>query len=342
MPDNSKRNALARQWELLKHLPSRGTGRSAADLTKALSADGFKVSKRTVERDLVELVRLFPIECNDRDVPYGWRWMPDARVDLPGLGVTEALTLRLLSQYLRPLLPKSILHSLEPRFRQAEAKLAALAPSNRTTRWADKVRSVPPALALIPPRIDPSVMDAVEDALLAEQQLEVQYQAPDAAEPRALRLHPLALIQRGPVTYLVATAYRYTDVRLFAIHRIKSVAGIEKQARRPKGFSLDGYIASGAMEFGSGGAVKLVALVASGLARILEETPLATDMTLHPEADSVRLTATVLDGWQLEWWILSQGDAIQIIAPAALRKRIATTLRRASNQYSGTKPRSTS
>ncbi len=333
MPDNSKGDALARQWELLRQLPSRGTGRSASDLTKALAEEGFKVSKRTVERDLVELARLFPIECNDRDTPYGWRWMPDAQVDLPGLAVSEALTLRLLSQYLRPLLPKSILQSLEPRFRQAEAKLAALAPSNRATRWADKVRSVLPALALIPPKIDPSVMDAVEDALLADQQLEVQYQTPDAAEPRYLRLHPLALVQRGPVTYLVATVYQYTDTRLFAVHRIKSAAGLQEKATRPRGFLIDGYIASGAMDFGSGNAVKLVAQVTPALARILEETPLSADMKIETTSDTIRLTATILDSWQLEWWILSQGDAIKINKPAALRKRLALVLRQAADQY---------
>lgn len=34
-------------------------------------------------------------------------------------------------------------------------------------------------------------------------------------------LHPLALVVRGPVTYLVATASDYPDVRLYALHRIQ-------------------------------------------------------------------------------------------------------------------------
>ena len=68
------RSTLARQWELLKLLPSRAPGASASELQGRLQASGFSASKRTVERDLTELSRLFPIQCNSKGVPYGWYW----------------------------------------------------------------------------------------------------------------------------------------------------------------------------------------------------------------------------------------------------------------------------
>ena len=56
MPHDKTRNTVARQWELLKILPTRGAGKTAKDLTGILNDLGFKVSKRQVERDLGELL----------------------------------------------------------------------------------------------------------------------------------------------------------------------------------------------------------------------------------------------------------------------------------------------
>lgn len=129
--------AIARQWELLKLLPSQAPGRTARELADALAQDGCRVSKRTVERDLNELMLLFPIECNDRGTPFGWHWTPGAHFDLPDLTLAEAMSTCLLEDYLKPLLPASILRTLLPRFRHAEKKLQAL-PGNPMSGWTDK------------------------------------------------------------------------------------------------------------------------------------------------------------------------------------------------------------
>lgn len=55
MPRSSNHLALARQWEMLKRIPSRQPGITARDLAGQLSDHGFTVTKRTVERDLVDL-----------------------------------------------------------------------------------------------------------------------------------------------------------------------------------------------------------------------------------------------------------------------------------------------
>ena len=40
------------------------------------------------------------------------------------------------------------------------------------------------------------------------------------------------------------------------------------------------------------------------------------------------MRATVADSWQLRWWILGQGDAVEVRKPVALQRKIATTCRR--------------
>ncbi len=98
-------------------------------------------------------------------------------------------------------------------------------------------------------------------------------------------------------------------------------------AQRPSDFDLNGYIASGALQFGSGESIRLKARVSEELAHILAETPLSVDMQLVSDGNGKTLSATVPDTWQLRWWVLSQGEAIEVLAPTELREEIAATLR---------------
>ena len=158
MPANSKQSAMLRLWEMLKLLPSRGTGKTALEITKALNDAGFRITKRQVERDLKELMEAFPLDCNSTSPPYGWKWVNGASTDFPGLTVAEAISLRMVEDTLKPLLPVSVIQALEPRFRQAENRLILLSKENRKAQWVNKVRTVSPAFPLIPPAIDSAVL----------------------------------------------------------------------------------------------------------------------------------------------------------------------------------------
>ena len=166
MPKAAQHHALARQWQLLRLLPNKLPGITSRELVDKLEREGFVVTKRTVERDLAELSTIFGIACNDKGMPYGWYWMKGEYADLPGLSVSDAVSLRLVEDLLRPLLPSAILESLETRFGQAKAKLAELSADNPNAKWADKVQNVSPSMTFLPPKIDSAVLDDVHEALL--------------------------------------------------------------------------------------------------------------------------------------------------------------------------------
>ena len=331
MPANKTRNTLARQWELLKQLPTRGAGKSAKEISDALAEAGFTVSKRQVERDLLDLQEVFGLECNDASIPYGWRWGASP-VDLPSVTLAEALSLQIVEETLKPLLPASVLRTVQPRFAQAKAKLAALAEQNKTASWADKVSSVPPSLPMLPPVVDEEVLETVQTALLDGEQIEVRYQA-FSDEAKELRLHPLGLVVRGAATYLVATAFGYNDVRLYALHRFQSAERSFEPVEKPKGFKLDQYVDEGGLQFGNGQVLKLVARIDESLAKHLTETPLSANQKIRPVDGGFELSASVVDSWQLHWWILSQGGAIEVVAPKSLRDRTIASLEAALNRY---------
>lgn len=341
MPNASTRQTIARQWEILKALPRRGAGMGVAELESHLRAHGFEASARTLQRDLVDLAQAFRIECNNKSKPFGWRWEQGAAQDLLGLTAAEAVSLHLVEQAIRPVLPAAIVQSMVPRFEQARQKLASLELEAGLSALAAHCRFVSDGAPLHPPHIDEAVLQSVQDALGAAQQLSVRYhsaaqlaaaeegQMPEEAP--AMRLHPLALINRGPVIYLLATCWDYDDPRLFALHRLHSAERTYEPARRPAGFVLDEWLQQHGGQFGSGECIALQARVGPELAVILRETPLAEDQCIEPGTGL--LTATVADTWQLQWWLLSQGDAIEVLSPPALRQRVGESLRRAAQRY---------
>jgi predicted DNA-binding transcriptional regulator YafY len=323
-------DAITRQWELLKILPSVGSGKSSRELALLLDERGFSVSKRTVERDLTELMRLFPIECNDKSIPYGWRWVRDACFDLPGLTLAEALSMRLVEDYLQPLLPLSFRTVLQARFQLATKKIEALS-NNPANSWPEKVRVVSPGINLLPPKIDQVVLETVQEALFHDEQLAISYHAVENTSRQII--HPLGIVQRGLVTYLIATAFDYEDIRMYAVHRIVTAERTGEACHRPKDFSLDQYIKTGGMNFGEGEFIKLKASVSDYLARVLEETPLSEDMQITEKNGKHLLSGTLANTGQLLWWILSLGDGIEILAPKKLRDSVIESIRVVGKSY---------
>lgn len=333
MPAEENRNTLARQWEMLKMLPSRRPGITARELAERLHDEGFDVSKRTVERDLQSLSAIFPLSCNDQSAPFGWYFTPGSSLELPGLTISEALTLKLVEQHLSRLLPATMLAGLATHFQVAGRKLDEMADTTPVARWTEKIRSVQPSQPLLTPEVDEAILAPLQEALLREQQVTVSYRKAGAGDNVEYTLNPLAMLQRGPVTYLVATAFTYSDVRLYAVHRIRAIARVDAPALRPADFDLDAYIRQGGANFGAGEEIRLQLRVDAKLAAHLAEAPLAEGMRMTPEGDGFRVEAALPDTWQLRWWLLSQAEQAEVLAPPALRDHIRERLRAALARY---------
>jgi predicted DNA-binding transcriptional regulator YafY len=319
---------------MLKLLPTRDPGCSALQLCHLLKDAGFEVSKRTVERDLQELSCIFPLMSDESASPYLWRWMDNASVDIPGVSIAEAISLHMVEGTIKTVLPKQLLHSLEPKFQQAKSKIAALSPSNPSASLIDKIAVVSPTLPMLQPQSIPEVVDSIQQALVYDKQLQVSYFALHDNTEKNYLLNPLGLVQRGHITYLVATISPYKDIRLFALHRFKTATVLDTESQKPDGFSLSEYLVTGALQFSNGNSIKLEAKINAYMAALLTESPLSEDMLIEPSADhGFRLKATVPGGWQLEWWLLSHCTSVEVTSPAELRERIKQKLRAGADLY---------
>lgn len=345
MPKSEKKSTLLRQWEMMRMLTvsrsdTKQDGRwdKASEIAARLNDSGYDVSVRTVQRDLKELSEIFPIELNDKNArDYGWRWIKGANLDIPGMSVAEALAMRLVEMHLKQLLPETMLEGLQGIFRVAATKLDDVEKqnNNHVKDWLNKVRVVPPAQPLLPPTVDLGMQAALYQALLENRQITASYQPMGTDQPKEYALHPLGLIMRGPVSYLVASAWNYAEARLYALHRFTKVEMLDAVAKPPKGFRLDKAIATGLADFASQGTtIELELRCTEWVAAYLAETPLAVDQTALVESDGwIRLTATVNDTWQLRWWLLGQGAGVEVCAPLTLRDEIKSALHDAVGLY---------
>lgn len=331
MAKGSNGQAIARQWEILQSLPNKGAGITVAQLVYHLELTGFQVSKRTIERDLIELSRLFAIDCNDKSKPYGWRWAKKAGLELQAMDVADALSLRLIEKHISELLPKALLNVLAPKFEKAKIVLKENISTDNYASWENKIGIGAMSLSTLPPHVGEDILANIEFAVAYERQLSCNY-----GSNKNLTLHPLGLICIGPVSYLVATAFDYTDVRMYALHRFHTATVLDDGSKYPQGFNLDEHLKAGGKEFSQGQHIDVKMEVSSQLVTYLEESPLSENMTIAPSAseqDKYIVAATVVQSWQLKWWILSHSAQIKVLEPAHLRDQVVAELKIALIQY---------
>ena len=334
---NGMRATLQRRMLLLGMVPRQPRRVSAPELVERLQARGLDTTLRTIERDLEALSAFLPLGRDERDRPYGWYWMADAPLqDMPALDPETALTLQILDAHAARLLPPSARERLEPQVARAREVLEATGQSSGLSLWPERVRILPNGPPLDPPAIPEGVFATVQQGLLERRCLDITYRSRSKNRIRDHRIHPLALVFREPVTYLLATIAPHQDVLHLAAHRIEAAALTEVTARDPDaGFDLDQLIEQGAFDYPEGETICIELRVSPGLAYHLHEARLSEDQTIEPEADSERsrVTATVRDTAHLKWWLLGLGAGVEVCGPTHLRAAITEELDRARERY---------
>ena len=318
-------DTILRQLAMLMAIPGKPGKVTARQLHANLSTQGYEVNVRSVERDLHKLSTQFPLMCDEAH-PAGWSWKEAGlHHNFGGMSLSAALTYQLLEKYLKPLFPPAMLEDMEPQFAQARQSLVLLG-ADPVARWSKRIANIPSGQPLIPPKLKDGVRDAVYEALLRDRQIKVDYLSVDREQPKSYHLHPLGLAHRAGAIYLVATAENYTDPRQWALHRMKAAKMLDATASIPKGFDFQRYVETEkAFEFPTGKKIRLQLIVSEWLARHLSESLLSTDQKIVPLNDKEgrsRVTATVMETQQLEWWLRGLGAHVEVVRPIRLRRAI--------------------
>ena len=320
---------LYRQWLVLQMIPRAPHKVTAREIVERLQTEGQDATKRTVERDLIALSAIFPLQADERAKPYGWSFSRDSvGFSLPGMSPLQAIVLRLARSHLGRLLPAHLDEALLPYFRQADQVLTSIGGAGRRFDWDRHVAVVEATQPLLPPDIDSTALEMIHAALDQGQRLRLRYDSRSQQKVLNYTVSPLGLVYRGAVGYLVASIVPYDDPRQLALHRIRAAELLDEPATPSGPFDLQAYARSGAFGFLDEGPVELVLRMQRPAAQHLRETPLSTDQCIDDDGpDHVRISATVNLTSQLRWWLLGFGGQVEVLSPDRLRDAILCSIR---------------
>ncbi len=312
-----------RQLIMLQNIPRLPSKTATSALKQILKDNGFEVTQRTIQRDLKTLSAVLPgLQVdNDKDIP-GWSWSKETLLrDIPTMNSNMALTFQMVDYFLKNIFPPSVMEQLRPYFNSSK-KILDAADDTGYAHWQEKVRILPRTQALIPATIDEDVVTVIYEALFKGRQVRARYRTRSGDEV-GYDLHPLGLIFRESVVYLVATIWDYQDPHHLALHRFKQCELLDENLVIPENFNLDDYIAGGSFEYGEkeNETIRLKALFFDGAGNHLLETPLSEDQkTSELEGDQLQVKATVKDSAQIRWWLMGFGDNVEVLEPEDLRE----------------------
>ena len=337
MPRNGPTSeSIHRHWAMLRLIPRAPRKIDSATIERVLLQQGISITRRSVQRDLETLSQYFiDLRRDDRSKPYGWCWDGKSPLlEIPGMGVQSAVTFELLREHLSHVVPRATLQAMQPYFKRARAVLGQN-PDAKMTRWPSKVRVVPRGLRRHSPSVSRPLLHTVYTALLEERRLSVRYKKRGAAEASDYEISPLGVVLRDGTLVLVCTFWDYEQVNQMLLHRMTTAEIVSRPADRPRGFSLDEFIASGRIGYVKGEPIKLSARVDARVALDLHEAPLSHDQKLDPcDEGWEALSATVPDTIELRTWLRGHGALIEVLEPRALREEMAAEAQAAAQLYS--------
>jgi len=234
---------------------------------------------------------------------------------VPGMTPKEALLLSLAHEHLRKLLPQAVLKSMLGFFEEAESRLKDGPGATLERQWPGKARVVSTSQPLLPPSIRPGVLEEVSQALFANTYLEVDYGNAKGKRSKHDVL-PLGLAQQGPSLYLVVQYRDHDDLRLLALHRIRTAKASTLTFDRPE-FDIKAFEDAGRFGLIKGGPVRLAFTITKSAGLHLLETRLSADQQVEELPEHYRVTATVVDSEWLWRWVRAFGLEISDVTADA-------------------------
>lgn len=301
---------VMRWLDMLRLIPRDPQRIDTQRLQMKLSDIGYEISLRSLQRDLAEASRRFPLMSDEESKPFGWYFPKNYLLELPGMDSPVALAFSILNQHASHLLPSAVLDQLSPWFEQAEVVLDA--KSSGLRQWRDHLRVVPDWMPRLSPKLQPGVFEAVQTALLHGRKLEGEYQGRSDPEPKSVTINPLGLVSRQKIYYLVCTLWHYENPVQLALHRFAEARVLEDTAMDVPAFDLDEYVESGAFGVLLGPPIKIKLRFQRKAGMHLLETPISEDQEVEEDGeDHFILSATVPDNAMLRWWVASFEERVE-------------------------------
>lgn len=319
--------SVSRVYRILRLITLLQSGRSFTPDELALE---LEVSRRTVFRDL-NMLEMARIPYYFDDTTGGYRisehfFLPPVNLTLAEALAMLVLTGRMEGQERLPLLSQGS---------RAAVKLQSVLPEPIRTHVGGVIDHISVSLGPLS-RHDPSdgVFEQFTTAVASHRVCRLQYESFHDRRVLDLEIHPLRLIFQTRAWYVLAWSAEHRQVRTFKLMRVRKLTVTPRTFKRPRDFS-PGDVFGGAWSMIPEGKVYDVHLrfapkVAGNVAEVqwhrTQQVRLAPDGSadFHVRVDGLG---------EIVWWILGYGDQVEVVAPAALRVRLAAAAKGMLQKY---------
>jgi predicted DNA-binding transcriptional regulator YafY len=322
-----RNSEVIRQWTILCTLAShrRTTIAGLAELTGK--------TQRTVRRDLDALQGAgFPIEEDQDETGKYWRLPPRAmaRLTRDGLTFSEVSALYLSRALFECFAETALLTDLKSAFDKLET---ALPPALR--KFLDRI---PKAISAKSPQAKRQAAHThtitlrLLEAIMESRVVSMKYDSQHSRRLKSYTLHPYRIVHAQGGLYLVAFVPDYSEVRTFAVERIRQAAADKETFEAIDELGSDPFANS--MGVYRGAATKVRLRFSAAIAERVKDRVWHSSQQFRDRDDgSTEMTLTVSDDYALRSWILGFGSGVRVLAPASLADWAAEELESARGLY---------
>lgn len=294
-------------------------------------AEKLEVSERTITRDMEALSMSGVPVYAERGSHGGWLLSEGYRTNLTGLKANEFISL-IVSAH--PGLLTDL--GIKQQFDIALQKLMTASPASikRTTEliqqkihidgagWHQANESCP-------------YLTIVQEAVMAEYELCIQYKRNQDNEVRTLQIQPIGLVAKRSVWYVVAVSEG--ELRTYRVSRIMHAEKLNESFSYPADFNLAQYWEQSLVQFQQKLPRYMVKLkIDESLLERLEQnryiTILQSDTASSGFLEATIQFATIEHACEM---VLSFGARVEVIAPSELRAKVIAEMQAIVNLYKG-------
>jgi len=291
----------------------------------------LECSRATVNRILRDM-RLFlnaPIEY-DRDTK-GYRYVAsaDGPYELPGLWFNSSELYALLTA--QKLLEDAQPGLLEEHLAPLRERIEQVLKAKRAVRG--DVASRIKILRMNSRRVEPECFRTVAGALLEEHRLAITYHARGSDSTTEREISPQRLVHYRDNWYLDAFDHGKEELRSFSVDRIRKAVAMKKGAKTITAKDLDAHYESSYGIFAGKATNKAVLRFTPERARWVAEECWHPEQVGRFEEGNYVLEVPYSHDHELVMDILKYGPDVTVLAPSALRMKVASLLRGASRIY---------
>ena len=329
-------DTILRQISMMELIPRYPAKTFTNEIKDKLSELGYEATLRTIQRDLQELSRLFPIVSDERSQPFGWSWKKDAKgYESPAMDPIQALTFSLAAQYLEPLMPKANFKRIEAFFSRAESVLIGNEKS-KLHKWRKRVKVIPENIRFKEPKVSLEIRQKIYHAVYEGIQIKALYKKRGSKTSDKRHIHPLGIVIKGSMHYLICMMDEdQIEPRYLPLQRFEKVELLDDKVREPKSFNLDHFIHKNNLGYAfSDQLYTFEAIFDKTMAFHLLETPLNSSQVAKEIGDNeLLIQARVPDTLQFEQWLMGFGSKVEILKPIKLRNKFKLLAKELTKKY---------